>query len=84
MVFFFTFFFESFIAFEGYEQLKQLGKIQNEILTIVDFSLSSSQERMWVVDMKTQKVILKSLVSHGRNSGSEYATDFSNATNLLK
>ena len=47
---------ESFILlFEGYEQLKQLGKIQNEILTIVDFSLSSSQERMWVVDMKTQK-----------------------------
>ncbi|MFM7897292.1 MAG: murein L,D-transpeptidase catalytic domain-containing protein, partial [Flavobacterium sp.] len=50
--------FESFLAaFEGYEQLKQKGKIENEILTIVDFSLSSTQERMWVIDMKTQKVI---------------------------
>ena len=77
--------FESFIAaFEGYEQLKQQGKIENEILTIVDFSLSSSQERMWVIDMKTQKVILKSLVSHGRNSGSEFATDFSNANESFK
>ncbi len=77
--------FESFLAaFEGYEQLKNLGKIQNEILTIVDFSLSSTQERMWVIDMKTQKVILKSLVSHGRNSGSEYATDFSNANESFK
>ncbi len=77
--------FESFLAaFEGYEQLKQQGKIENEILTIVDFSLSSSQERMWVIDMKTQKVILKSLVSHGRNSGSEYATDFSNASESFK
>ena len=77
--------FESFIAaFEGYEQLKQQGKIENEILTIVDFSLSSSQERMWVIDMKTQKVILKSLVSHGRNSGSEFATDFSNTSESFK
>ena len=77
--------FESFLAaFEGYEQLKQQGKIENEILTIVDFSLSSTQERMWVVDMKTQKVLLKSLVSHGRNSGSEYATDFSNASESFK
>lgn len=77
--------FESFIAaFEGYEQLKHQGKIENEILTIVDFSLSSAQERMWVIDMKTQKVILKSLVSHGRNSGSEFATDFSNANESFK
>lgn len=77
--------FESFLAaFEGYEQLKQQGKIENEILTIVDFSLSSTQERMWVIDMKTQKVILKSLVSHGRNSGAEYATDFSNENESYK
>ncbi len=77
--------FESFVAaFEGYEQLKQQGKIENEILTIVDFSLSSIQERMWVIDMKTQKIILKSLVAHGRNSGLEYATDFSNANESFK
>lgn len=77
--------FESFLAaFEGYEQLKLQGKVVNEILTIVDFSLSSTQERMWVIDMKTQKVILKSLVAHGRNSGSEYATDFSNENESYK
>ncbi len=28
--------------------------------------------------MKTQKVILQSLVAHGRNSGTEFATKFSN------
>jgi hypothetical protein len=77
--------FQSFLAaFEGYEQLKQQGKIENEILTIVDFSLSSTQERMWVIDMKTQKVILKSLVAHGRNSGFEFATDFSNTNESFK
>lgn len=72
--------FDSFLAaFQGYEILKLQGKITNEILTIVDFSLSSTVERMWVIDMKTQKVILKSLVAHGRNSGTEFATKFSNA-----
>ena len=77
--------FQSFLAaFEGYEQLKLQGKVANEVLTIVDFSLSSTQERMWVIDMKTQKVILKSLVAHGRNSGSEYAADFSNENESYK
>ena len=71
--------FDSFLAaFQGYELLKLQGKISNEILTIVDFSLSSTVERMWVIDMKTQKVILQSLVAHGRNSGTEFATKFSN------
>lgn len=71
--------YDSFLAaFQGYELLKFQGKIANEILTIVDFSLSSTVERMWVIDMKTQKVILKSLVAHGRNSGTEFATKFSN------
>jgi hypothetical protein len=69
-----------FAAFQGYEILKLQGKIANEILTVVDFSLSSTEERMWVIDMKTQQVILKSLVAHGRNSGLEFATDFSNIT----
>ena len=77
--------FESFIAgFEGYEKLKQQGKVVNEILTIIDFSLSSTQERMWVIDMKTQKIILKSLVAHGKNSGLEYATNFSNINESFK
>lgn len=77
--------FESFLAaFEGYEQLKQQGKVENEVLTIVDFSLSSTEERMWVIDMKTQKVILKTLVAHGRNSGLEYANDFSNQNESFK
>lgn len=71
--------FESFSkAFEGYEQLKNQGKVENDILTIVDFSLPSTEERLWVIDMKTKTVLLQSLVAHGRNSGDNYATTFSN------
>ncbi len=71
--------FESFSkAFEGYEQLKLQGKVENEVLTIVDFSLSSSEERMWVIDMTTKVVLLQTLVAHGRNSGNDIANSFSN------
>lgn len=77
--------FESFLAaFEGYENLRLQGKLDSEILTIIDFSLSSVHERMWVVDMKTQKVLLRSLVSHGKNSGLEFATNFSNENESYK
>ena len=71
--------FESFQkAFEGYSSLKEQGIIEKEYLTIVDFSLSANEERMWVIDMKTKQVVLRSLVAHGRNSGDVFANEFSN------
>jgi hypothetical protein len=70
---------ESFTkALEGFYQLKQKGLIQNDILTLVDFSLSANSKRMWVIDMSTNTVLYHSLVAHGRNSGEEFATAFSN------
>ncbi|MGX7667089.1 murein L,D-transpeptidase catalytic domain family protein [Flavobacterium pedocola] len=71
-------------AVEGYFQLKEQGVIQKEILTIIDFSLSSTQKRLWVIDMATNSVLLQSVVSHGRNSGMEFASSFSNENNSNK
>ncbi len=72
---------ESFeIAFEGYENLKAKGKIQSDYLTIVDYSLSSKSNRLWVIDMSENKIIFNTLVAHGKNSGEDYATKFSNIT----
>ncbi|TDS60168.1 murein L,D-transpeptidase catalytic domain family protein [Myroides indicus] len=64
-------------ALKGYLKLKDEGEIKNEKLTIVDFSLSSAMPRLWVIDMVKQEVLLQSLVSHGRNTGDEFATVFS-------
>lgn len=71
-------------AFQGYEQLKQQGQIVNDILTVIDFSLSSKEERLWVIDMNCQQILLQTLVAHGRNSGLEYATNFSNENESFK
>jgi hypothetical protein len=65
-------------ALTGFFNLKAENRIKKNILTIIDFSLSSKFERLWVVDLNSMKVIHYSLVAHGRNTGDEFAKSFSN------
>lgn len=68
----------------GYYKLSQQDQVEKEILTIIDFTLSSTKKRLWVLDMKNQKVLFHSVVSHGKNTGGEFATEFSNTVNSLQ
>ncbi len=68
-----------FAAFKAaYTGYKKLNKYNNSLLTVIDFNLPSSEKRMYVLDMVKKKVLFVSYVSHGRNSGENYATSFSN------
>lgn len=72
-------------AFKGYEYLRSQGKLRNDdVLTIVDFSLPSSEKRLFVIDLKNQKVLFNTYVAHGRNSGKEIASQFSNDPESFK
>lgn len=76
---------ESFTrALEGFYELKQKGMIQKDILTLIDFSLSSSTKRLWVIDLTTNTILYNSLVAHGRNTGDDFANSFSNAAQSFK
>ena len=68
-------------AIKGYRQLPNKNK---QILTLIDFSKPSTEERLCVIDMEDNKILYKSHVSHGRNSGDNYATSFSNKQNSYK
>jgi len=73
------------LAIKGYEKLKQLGQINNSVyLTIVDFSKPSNTERFYVIDMLKEQVIIKTLVAHGKNSGTLIPSEFSNKMKSLK
>jgi len=48
-------------------------------LTVIDYSLPSTTPRLWVVDLHTGKILFHELVAHGRNSGDNMATRFSDA-----
>ena len=72
-------------AIKGYEKLISQGKLLNQsIIAIVDFSQPSTQKRLYVLDMKNYKVLFNTLVAHGRNSGKEWATYFSNKPSSFK
>lgn len=62
-------------AINGYNQIP--GK-KKDILTFIDFSKPSTEERLYVLDLKNKKLLFKSHVSHGKNSGGNIATSFSN------
>lgn len=51
------------------------------LIAICDFTKPSNQERFFMIDLHSMKLIAKSLVAHGRNSGDVMATSFSNKMN---
>jgi hypothetical protein len=67
-------------AYKGYDYLLKKNIIsEGAYLTICDFSQSSKQKRFYLIDINNDKVVLNTYVAHGRNSGGEYATRFSNS-----
>lgn len=54
------------------------------ILTVIDFTKSSRQKRLWVVDLKTNKLLFNTWVAHGKGTGDEFARFFSNEPNSFK
>ena len=48
-------------------------------LTIIDYSLPSTEPRLWVLDLQTGHTLYEEVVAHGRGSGGNMATAFSNA-----
>lgn len=64
---------------------KKINEIQNKkIITIIDFSKLSTQERFFVIDLENKLILYKSLVAHGKNSGENSADSFSNDSKSLK
>jgi hypothetical protein len=54
------------------------GQFDSPILTVIDYSLPSTEKRLWVIDLAKRRVLFHELVAHGQNSGEAYAVDFSN------
>ncbi|ASQ46155.1 murein L,D-transpeptidase catalytic domain family protein [Legionella clemsonensis] len=60
---------------------EQFNVPHNNILTIIDYSLPSSEKRLWVFDMDKKKLLFHTYVSHGIRSGSLETNYFSNKHN---
>lgn len=66
-------------AYVGWMKLKENGKLSAPgVLGLVDFTRSSHERRLYLIDMNQMKLIHQTYVAHGRNSGVDKAVHFSN------
>jgi hypothetical protein len=52
-------------------------------LTVIDYSLPSTEKRLWVLDLDADRVLFHELVAHGKGTGLDRAQSFSNAPESL-
>lgn len=68
-------------AITGYEKIKNK---KEDILTIIDYSKPSLEKRFYVIDLNKEELLYSTYVMHGKNSGDNYTTEFSNILNSYK
>ena len=72
-------------ALGAYLKLSTEEKLKNKrFLTIIDMSQTSDHQRFFLIDMENKEVVHKSIVAHGRNTGSHQARYFSNEVGSYK
>ncbi len=73
------------LAIKGLHKLDSTGKLRNpDLITIADYSQSSNNKRLYVIDLKKKELLFNTYVAHGRNTGEEFAESFSNVEGSLK
>ena len=66
------------LALAATDCASEQGQPPSDRLAVIDYSKPSSEPRLWVFDLATRKLLYHELVAHGRNTGENLATKFSN------
>jgi hypothetical protein len=66
------------IALEAASAAVARGDADPATLTIIDFSQPSTSKRLWVYDLRSRRLLFEEAVAHGRKSGHNRTTTFSN------
>ena len=72
------------LALDATEAASERGLVRRrDILTVIDYSLPSTQPRLFVFDLSKRKLLFRELVAHGKNSGGNLTKFFSNSPGSL-
>jgi len=67
------------LALEATAHAVERGEATNpRTLTVIDFSKPSTEKRLWVYDLRSHELLFHEHVAHGRGSGENLPTQFSN------
>jgi hypothetical protein len=66
------------LALTAYKNADKRGAVKKPVLTVIDYSLPSNKQRMWVFDVRNERLLYNTYVAHGKNSGVNSANHFSN------
>jgi hypothetical protein len=72
------------LAIDAATRAEERGLVpRRDLLTVIDYSLPSSQPRLFIFDMAAHKLLFRELVAHGKASGGDVANFFSNSPGTL-
>ncbi|HVR40925.1 MAG TPA: murein L,D-transpeptidase catalytic domain family protein [Thermoanaerobaculia bacterium] len=72
------------LALTASENAAEQGLVKRrDLLTVIDYSIPSTQPRLFVFNLQTRKLLFRELVAHGRNSGDNVTEYFSNSPGSL-
>jgi hypothetical protein len=67
------------LALEAKSRAAEEGLVRKKnLLTVIDYSLPSTEPRLFVFDLGARKLLFRELCAHGKNSGDNMANYFSN------
>lgn len=66
------------LALAAYKHASLRGAVKRPVLTVIDYSMPSSKQRMWIFDLYRDRLLYNTYVAHGKNSGMDVPHHFSN------
>src|SRR5512140_2420147 len=73
------------LALDAAQNAKDRGLVKrNDLLTVIDYSLPSTQPRLFVFNLDSKRLLFRELVAHGKNTGDNFARSFSNRIDSLQ
>jgi hypothetical protein len=66
------------LAVRAWRCAREAGQVDGRLLTVIDYSLPSTERRLWVLDPAARRILFHELVAHGEGSGEILAAAFSN------
>src|SRR3954447_21092252 len=64
------------LALRVYRHAREANLIGRSRLTVIDYSLASTEPRLWVIDPESGSVLFAERVAHGKGSGDRVPTEF--------